>query len=348
MKILIYGDGSLISNDLSIADGFREIGHEIFFFDEQKTYNDICKKILSPNRYLRKIAHRFFWRILATQLQDEFIKIVSEKQPNYIYILKGWLLCPKTIIAIQNSGIKIACFNPDNPFNTWHFGISNTWIRKSIPLYNIYFIWGRFLIPQLKKAGAKKIAYLPFAHDSKRHYPITVSKKEMNYFGSDVAFIGSWDKEREGWLSALCTENFSFKIWGNAWEKASKKVQKKWMKREVIGEDFSRVVNSSKIILNIVRKQNGNSHNMRTFEVPACRGFLLSNRTKEQLVFFKEGEEMEYFQTIDELKFKIFYYLSHEVERKLITHNAFNAVQKHTFVERAKKVTDILYEYYPY
>ena len=48
---------------------------------------------------------------------------------------------------------------------------------------------------------------------------------------------------------------------------------------------------------------------MRTFEIPACFGFALSTKTKEQQDFFKEGAEADYFSTPEELKQKIDFYL---------------------------------------
>ena len=40
---------------------------------------------------------------------------------------------------------------------------------------------------------------------------------------------------------------------------------------------------------------------MKTFEIPACGGFMLTNRTDEQLEFFAEDEGAAYYSTAAEL-----------------------------------------------
>jgi spore maturation protein CgeB len=54
----------------------------------------------------------------------------------------------------------------------------------------------------------------------------------------------------------------------------------------------------------------------RTFEIPACGGFMLHERTDEVLNFFEEGAEIACFSDEVELVDKVRYYLTHESERE--------------------------------
>ena len=48
---------------------------------------------------------------------------------------------------------------------------------------------------------------------------------------------------------------------------------------------FAKVICESHASLNIFRKQNELSHNMKTFEIPAMGGLMITKRSKEQDFF---------------------------------------------------------------
>jgi hypothetical protein len=326
--------------EMTFGRAFRDLGWNVFFVDDWKLYYESFP--LGKNRYI----HHFFWFLGAQLFQKKFIKEITEKKLDILLVFKGWLLMPGTLQEIKkrNPKIVIVNYNPDNPFNTWHHGNSNTWVRESIPLFDAYCIWGKFLEKPLLAAGARRFVYLPCSYDPTISHKVFVSDSERKYFGSDVAFIGSWDEEREEWLRELL--NYDLKIWGNAWEKTDSVFRKKWQGREAIENDFAKICVASKIILNFVRKQNGSAHNMRTFEVPACGGFYLSTRTNEQLEILEEGKEAVYFSNAKELREKIDHYLSHEKERKEIAENGFIKITtgENTYMDRAKKIIAIFEE----
>ena len=339
MKTLLVGEFGYGTLGLSYFNALKKLGCDIFQFDlmeEYKTLNPLVR-----NKY----AARVLGNLLYKKVNERLLDIVSLYKPEIVFIIKGALIFPDTLRKIKEKiNPLILNFNPDNPFNI-NRGASNNLIRKSIPIYDCYFTWGKFLIPELKKVGAKQVEYLPFAYDQKLHYPLTISEEEKNIYGSDVAFIGSWDKEREEWLQNL--SDYDLAIWGNAWGKLKhgSQLKKKWKGREVVGEDFSKVCNASKIVLNLIRKQNGNAHNMRTFEVPACQGFMLTTRTEEQCRLFTEDREIACFGTPEELKMKIDYYLSQDELRSNISSNAYKKVKAHTYFERAKQILEFFEVY---
>lgn len=341
MKVLIIGSSDEKGMGKSFLRAFSELKIEAKIFDEERFYKN--NSPFASNRY----SHRLFWRFLALPLQKEILKRTTEEKPDLVLILKGWLIKPDTVLKIKKllPQTLLFNFNSDNPFNTWHHGNSNNWIRKSIPLYDAYFIWGKFLIEPLKKAGAKIVEYLPFGYDSYVHYPIKIDEKEKNFYSSDIAFVGSWDEERENWLNHLL--DYDLKIWGNSWQKANKKLQEKWQKKEMVGEEFSRVCGASKIILNFIRKQNASAHNMRTFEVPACAGFMLATRTEEQKEFFEEAKEADYFSTPAELKEKINFYLKNNELRQKIAAAGYKKLlsANYSYTDRAKRILEIYGEF---
>ena len=323
----------------SLGRAFLDIGWEVHYFDDEENFHK--KNIYSRNKYL----FRLFWSRMAIVVQKLLLDEIGKINPYALLVIKGFYYSPKTIQKIKSNypSIKVLYFNPDNTFNTWHFGNSNSWIRSSIDKYDIHLTWGRFLFNKLLENGAKKVFHLPFALDINLHKPSMRDDDEDEDEGykSDISFVGSWDEEREWWLSQIT--DYDLKIWGNGWNKANKKLKLKWQRKEVVGEDFSKVCLNSKININIIRKQNNPAHNMRTFEIPGCKGFVISTRTAEQASIFIEGQDIVCFETPDELRQKINIYLKENELRESIAQNAYNKVISfHTYTERAKKIEDIL------
>ena len=338
IKILIVADFSYGSLGLSYYNAFEQTGCDVSRFDLMQEYESINP--FSKYKYVDRILGGLFYKTLNKNLLER----VNLLKPEVIFIIKGSFLFPETIIKIKKiNNTLIFNFNPDNQFNL-NRGASNNLIRGAIPYYDCYFTWGKFLLPQLKSAGAKHFEYLPFAYDSTLHYPVDITDEERKIYGSDIAFIGSWDKEREEWLQNL--SDYDLVIWGNAWNKLKNGalLKQKWKRQPAVGDDFAKICSASKIVLNLVRKQNGNAHNMRTFEVPACRGFMLTTRTKEQCEFFEEGTDIACFETPQELKIKIDKFLKDENAMKGFRMGANKKVQLHTYYERAKKILEVYHD----
>lgn len=335
MKILLVGhfvDGSL---EVSYANAFRKVGCEIVRFDYMDEYSAVNP--LAHNRYANRFIGGFFYRPLNRRLLES----VKLHKPEVVFVFKGMFFFPETLQEIKKSGAPLLFnFNPDNPFSL-NRGASNDFVRKAMPLYDCYFIWGKFLIPQLKNAGAQRVEYLPFACDLDLHRPVVVSDEERGVYSSDIAFFGTWEREREDLLEHL--SDYDVAIWGNSWEKLKRgsPLRRKWKRGGNLGGNIAKLCNASRIVLNFIRKQNHNAHNLRTFEIPACGGFMLTTRTEEQCEFFQEGKDIACFETGEELRMKVKEYLCGEDVRREFGRRAYTKAQAHTYRERASRILEI-------
>jgi spore maturation protein CgeB len=62
---------------------------------------------------------------------------------------------------------------------------------------------------------------------------------------------------------------------------------------------------------------------MRTFEVPACKGFFLAERTPTHQELFEEGKEAEFFGSVEECAEKIRFYLKKETVRNRVAERGY-------------------------
>ncbi|KKQ32650.1 MAG: hypothetical protein US49_C0006G0101 [candidate division TM6 bacterium GW2011_GWF2_37_49] len=301
-------------------------------------------------KVLLKLGHdvkTFDYRRKAPFLLDYSLKRLSKKfNPDLIFFVKAEKISWHTVRFLKNNSPAILVnFYPDNPFVFWNSN-SNSDVLHSLPFIDYFLIWSEQLAPIIHSAGAKKVIYFPFAFDGDMF--IGASKNtdtDINLHQSDVCFVGSWDTSRQRCLEKLLEKmpDLKLAVWGNRWKEnlsASSGLLKFIKGDAVYGADMINVFKSSKIALNFIRKQNLNAHNMRTFEIPASKAFMLTQYTDEQAKhLFQDGESVECFKNIEELVFKIKFFLKNEALRNDRAEKGFLVAQKYVL---EKQMSDFL------
>jgi len=112
----------------------------------------------------------------------------------------------------------------------------------------------------------------------------------------------------------------------------------------LVSEEYAGAISCSKIALCFLNKRHRDLHTSKTFEIPACGGFMLGERTPEHLVLFKEGEEAEFFESKEELLAKVTYYLQNEEKRKLIAQAGRNRclTSGYSYDDRAREIIEVV------
>ncbi|MCA9472040.1 MAG: glycosyltransferase [Nitrospirales bacterium] len=139
-------------------------------------------------------------------------------------------------------------------------------------------------IDALSHAGARHVSYLPLAANPEIHRPLVCSPDEEAEFGADVSFLGAGYPNRRFLLQALLHQGWSFKIWGNEWEKAGPLEAVLQRNGARIDSDTSvKIFNCTKVNINLHSytgegfDPDGDSLNPRMFELAACGAFQVSD-----------------------------------------------------------------------
>ena len=108
----------------------------------------------------------------------------------------------------------------------------------------------------------------------------------------------------------------------------------------MVGHEFARACAQSRILLNVLDPISWPGPNMRTFELPACRAFALTERTAPVLDIFREGETIECFSSVEEAREKIDLYMHDDMARHRIAQAAFEFVveEGHTYHDRVRQL----------
>lgn len=321
--------------------------HFLFFFDNSgKPYTAIHKSFINalsndhkiscfefsghtPNAFFNKII----WKIdilkkyFNKRVNKKFQRKVDLEKPEILFIIKGNAITSETLKTIreQYPHLVLINYNPDSPFNT---SSSEKEVEKSIALYDIYCTYSHQLVNQISNAGCKQVVYSPFAVDDKLIYPLKHEKYLYN-----ISFIGNGDIDRQQKVINLFENSFlSLNVFGNTWNKKS--YLNLYSQRN--GIEFLKTISQSKININLLRKQNEGSVNMRTFEIPAAGGFMMHEYSEEAMEFFAPDKEAVYFISKDDFEDKAKFYLENEASRLKILENGYQKTKLYEFSYRSR------------
>ena len=308
-KVLIVGQTLELGRTEEVyGRGFSALGCEV----QHLTWHEAAPSLVS-GLFWDKVTWRLAWQLRARTANQKLVEIGNQFQPDLTLVISPLLLHPDSILALQQHGLVFVFFT-DNPVDGHHTH-SNSWVRGGLILWDAAFIWSEELVERLSENNVKKPVFHPFCSDVEYHFP----KKQSNP-AYDVAFIGNWDvsRKREQYLKAIA--NYRLGLWGsNYWNTHCQEPALKGLCQGMCSyAEIPEILGSAKMGLNILRPQNEEGHNIRTFEIPATQTLMLSERSRELLNLFVEDKEAVYFSSPDELRQKIEYLLQNPENIKLI------------------------------
>jgi hypothetical protein len=286
--------------------------------------------------FIEKISSRFtpLHTLITHQLFNKrLLNAVHAARPDIIFIIKGVRIGATMLRTIKRRypHCRIIHFYPDNPFCLWN-GNSNAAVLAGLPFIDLFLIWSKQLIPIIRSAGCQRVNYFPFAYDETIYHPIQAPAT----YSYDAIFVGTWDTQREQLLTALVTSLpwLKLAIWGNRWHThlpATSPLHRFLQGSAIYKEELITAFAASKIVLNFIRPQNLEAHNMRTFEALATGCFLLTQKTAEQSqIPFIEDSNIACFSDADDLIKKIAFYVNQDSLRKAIALRGLELAEKFT------------------
>ena len=267
----------------------------------------------------------------------ELLQLADSLEPDLVLVIGTTGVRSGTLaqLRVRRPNALLYCIYPDSPHSLDGERI------HCLPLFDRFTTSSPAWVSAFEQLGARQVHYLPFAADIELHRPVRSTWPNPNY-AHDVTFIGTWRLEREQLLEQMVELDLG--IWGSAyWKHRTRndsQLKRHWSGREVFGDEFAQVCAQSKIMLNILDPISWPGPNMRTFELPACRAFALTERTAPVLDLFREGETIECFGSAGEALEKIHYYTGSERARQRIADAAFHQVLEggHTYMDRVQRV----------
>jgi spore maturation protein CgeB len=268
------------------------------------------------------------------------LAVQKEFRADLIIIIKCTAFPAEILRELHRTGAALVQMNTDHP----HIdpGLKDPTYLGAIGEYDLVVTFARLLVPVYYQMGARRVVRLPFAHDPSIHRKVSLDPRERDIFTSPTAYLGAWGYFQQSWLEPLLP--CGIKVFGGLWHHLPPghplaprvNLHRGW------GEEMAKVCAGASIIVSLIRAEHDCAHSMKTFEIPACGGFMVTNRTEEQLEFFREDQGAVYFSTRAELLEKADYYLKNDGPREKIKNAGTAAAAPHTYEARAKDLLSVI------
>lgn len=335
--VLLVGNFTKGSLESSYYNAFKERGYHVECFNivqaeekycRFKPFGSIINKYIPIDAWLRKANRDLI--LTATKSNPEFIIYFGQNRflANAIAQIKSMLLAKHILIW------------PDTLLNFGYLHI------VSLPLFDCIASYSKSAVKSFIELGGNNVLWLPLAGDPILH------KRNQNQLPLiyDISFIGQWRPEREEAISYILnnTNGINVNIWGPDWKRRSKnkKILNSIRGKGLYGDDFSKVVQSSRINLNIIDDTNFPAANMRFFEIPVLGGIEVSSLCPELEHDFINKEHLFYYKNLDELVEIVNSILNRKDFDKIQTDAYNHVIQNHTYFRRIEQLIEYLNKCY--
>jgi len=314
LAILFVSDLNSYSRGLQRYHTLKDLGHEVAGLSQVPIPWNPRKDF----SLLESISWKLKLPVDLVGANKKIKEAVVKNKFDIVWVEKGNIIVPSTLKFIKKyaSGTKLISCSEDDMYAAHSRSLYYTWGLK---YYDVVFTTKTYNLPELKTLGARRTELFLDAYNENMHKPFVLTEKEKEMFICDVGFVGSFEGDRAKRMLYLAEHGVKIKIWGLEWGPWVNKYANLDVKnKHLFAEDYSKAICATKINLCFLRKINRDEVTSRSVEIPACGRFMLGERTKRHLEFFKEGKEAEFFDTDEEMLGKVNYYLAHPDEREKI------------------------------
>ncbi|MDI1299020.1 glycosyltransferase [Methylotenera sp.] len=338
-SIVIAADSWFGSTTFGVAQGFRRLGFEVVEVSQSSSF-------IQGRSLIARVIGRLSRPINIAIYNKEILQAVDQLNAKVFLTVKGNNIKPETLKILASRGVKTVNYYPD--FRFTYESVD----RSTFPLYSAFITTKSFQVEALEKLMSRdKVHFLHHGYCSDVHQP--PKENSLNVADvPDVLYVGTYTTHKEKLFSELikACPDVRFKIYGNGWShsKCSAELINCLADRPIYAMNYAQLVSSAKINLAIHMGAADDSGwqdlvSTRSFELPACRGFMLHADNAEIRQLYDVGQEIDVFTAVDDLAQKIRFYLAHEQIRLQMVEKAYQrCVPAYSYDQRAIEIAALI------
>lgn len=334
-KVLFLGENWYGSCARACCIALRRLGCEVTDIDVQTIFPQV-----------RRESSRALMRLIRPRLRREYneliLDIASRFKPDILLAFKGVFVESKTLRILRRTGLSTYNYYPDtSPF------AHDAALAESIWEYDCIFYTKRSWEREAFLPRFRKSVFVPHGYDPEIHHPGGLNAEVPGGYRHDVTVVATHTADKENTLDQLmgATPSLDLAVWGNGWERCrSWRVKSCIQGYAISGSAYAAVLSAARINLAIMSGvvrgvEYGDETTTRTYEIPACRGFMMHERSNELLTLFEEDKEMVCFDSAKDAAAKIDYFLAHPAERETIAEAGYaRCVPAYSYDNRMREI----------
>ncbi|MHB8302575.1 MAG: CgeB family protein [Acidobacteriaceae bacterium] len=273
------------------------------------------------NPLLARVRYRLQIGSVVAQMNAEVLRLAQEHRVDAVWFDKPLFIRAATLRQLRAWGIATIDYMIDNPFGPRRDPGFRLYIR-TIPEYDVHVQQRDVSLEAYLRRGARRVVKVQTAFEPTVHFPPPAGWSDRDRT-REVSFIGTPYDNRPQFLTELW-QKYQLpvvisgpRIWKRKLDPAALSALYPH-EGELYDAEYREGVWQSKINLSFLTHGNQDEYAHKSFEIAACGGFLLAERSHGHSARFEEDEEAVFFSTIEECAEKIRRYLPDEAARTRI------------------------------
>ncbi len=270
---------------------------------------------------LRKVAFRLAAGTHLARLNRDLLAAAAREHVGAVWFDKVLGVWPETLRTLRRRGVITVSYMIDNAFGPrrdpgWRL------YRKCLPEYDLHVTQRDVSVRDLRARGARDVIKIQTAYEPTLHFPPPSGWNDRDR-DRGVSFIGTPYDDRASFLTRLATE-FGLPVsvsGGLVWKpalEASGGLNLYTGDGELFRQEYRETIWRSRVNLSFLTHSNQDEFVHKSFEIAACGGFLLAERSAGHAARFEEEQEAVFFSGMEECVMQIRRYLPDEVARTRI------------------------------
>lgn len=349
MNLLIVGTDWVGKHADYTARALTKLGHKVEIYWTNKTLPkklhrlEIRLDFPGSSCFIVKGLLIFFHKFYLQLVNTHLIEKVSKINPDMIIAFNGIQISAHTWRYLRSQERILVNWINDDPFRFPGLIKSLSSFQYIFTTDPVHITGLRLLLPGSTVNG------LPLAADPDFFHPININAEDKIKYECDIVFVGSGYEGGTGGIMRAkvlndLAEISKIRIFGLGWDQLLQEFPK--LKHFFYGPVYSptelnKIYNAAKIVLVVHHPQCKIQTNQVPFQSASAGRFVLAEKKPELVSIF--GNNVAYFETLEEARELAAYYLSNPEKRHEMENNARDiVVRDHTYINRMSKMFECI------